>query len=91
MPVVTCEWLLDCYKCSKRLPLKNFLVGDSISPVDDIADTQNISPKLADSVIDMTRVTVANADEEIPPNIRNSGELNLFTHEYVRKPIESIH
>lgn len=38
LPVVTCEWLLSCYKHKKRVPLKKFLLGDSISPVDDVDD-----------------------------------------------------
>lgn len=40
LPVVTCEWLLTCYKKKKRVPLKKFLLGDSISPVDDVSDTE---------------------------------------------------
>ena len=38
LPVVNKNWLLDCYKAKKRLALRNYLVGDSIAPVDDIED-----------------------------------------------------
>lgn len=43
LPVVTCEWLLQCHKHARRLPVKNYLVGDSISPVND--DTEIVESK----------------------------------------------
>lgn len=39
LPVVTCEWLLECQRRQKRVPFKKYLVGDSISPVDDVVDS----------------------------------------------------
>lgn len=32
------NWLLDCHKLQKRVPLRNYLVGDAISPIDDVED-----------------------------------------------------
>lgn len=36
LPVVNREWLLKCYEMEKRLPLRKYLIGDAIVPVDDI-------------------------------------------------------
>ncbi|XP_055297166.1 DNA topoisomerase 2-binding protein 1-A [Sitodiplosis mosellana] len=41
-PVVNKNWLLDCYKSKKRMALRNYLVGDSIAPVDDIDDDEEV-------------------------------------------------
>lgn len=72
LPVVSCEWLLACYKYGKRLPVKNHLVGDSISPVDDVPDTELVplelepEPQLVESVI-----------EDVPPHM--AGKSNVAT------------
>lgn len=42
LPVVNKNWLLDCYKARKRIALRNYLVGDSIAPVDDIDDDDEV-------------------------------------------------
>lgn len=34
--MVNKKWLLDCYEAKKRLPLRTFLVGDAIAPLDDV-------------------------------------------------------
>lgn len=34
------EWLLECYKEVKRLPLQPYLIGDTISPVEYIAEVE---------------------------------------------------
>lgn len=36
------DWLIDCHKFRKRLPLKNYLVGDSIVPINDVWDDDEI-------------------------------------------------
>lgn len=41
-PIVNKDWLLDCYKQARRLSLKNYLVGDSILPMDDIEEYDEI-------------------------------------------------
>lgn len=38
LSVVNHHWLMDCHKYRKRLPLKNYLVGDSIAPINDISE-----------------------------------------------------
>lgn len=42
LTVVNRHWLMDCHKRQKRLSLKNYLVGDSIVPVDDVSDDEEI-------------------------------------------------
>lgn len=42
LSVVSREWLMDCHKRERRLPLKNYLVGKSIAPVDDVEDDDEI-------------------------------------------------
>lgn len=32
--MVNKNWLLDCHKAQRRIPLRNYLVGDSIVAVD---------------------------------------------------------
>lgn len=43
LPVVNREWLLECYRRKIRIPFKNYLVGDSIQPVDDIDEPDMIT------------------------------------------------
>lgn len=38
LPVVNKNWLIACHEQQKRIPLRNYLVGDAISPIDDIDD-----------------------------------------------------
>lgn len=40
--MVNKNWLLDCYKLKKRLSLRNYLVGDSIAPIDDIDEDDEV-------------------------------------------------
>lgn len=42
LSVVTRAWLLECYNRQKRVPIKDYLVGDSIAPIDDIDDDDEI-------------------------------------------------
>lgn len=38
LSVVNRHWLMDCHKYQRRLPLKNYLVGDSIAPINDVSE-----------------------------------------------------
>lgn len=69
---MTCEWLLESYKHAKRLPVKNFLVGDSILPVDDLPDTENIPVELEPQPDPIEEV------EEVPQRMPNAGVLKLI-------------
>lgn len=60
-----------CYKNEKRLPLKSFLVGDSISPVDDIADTQFIQNTAEPEPMEEDVI------EQIPQGLLVTGELKI--------------
>lgn len=72
LPVVTCEWLQMCYKNEKRLPLKAFLVGDSISPVDDIPDTEFMQNEPEPEPEPMEDVI-----EQVPQGMQIAGELEI--------------
>lgn len=32
------DWALECYRLKKRVPLRKFLIGNSVAPADDISD-----------------------------------------------------
>lgn len=81
---MTCEWLLSSYKYAKRLPVLNFLVGDSISPVDDVADTEIIPAEPEPQPDPFEHVA-----EEVPQRVLNAGELNLIV-ELFRSDINRI-
>lgn len=36
------DWLLECYRRQKRVQIKDYLVGASIAPLDDIDDDDEI-------------------------------------------------
>lgn len=72
---MTCEWLLACYKYAKRLPVKNFLVGDSISPVDDVPDTELIDA--VEPEFEPELLPFENAAEDEPERMPNAGELQI--------------
>lgn len=62
------DWLLDCYEREKRLPMKNYLVGDSIVPMDDVSDDEEIfsSQPVSEEV---------NARKRHQPNKSNEGNI----------------
>lgn len=41
-PVVNRNWIMECYTRQRRVPMKEFLVGDSIGPVDDIDEDEEV-------------------------------------------------
>lgn len=43
LPVVNRHWLLECYKLQRRIPLRNYLVGESIAPVEEDEDDEILS------------------------------------------------
>lgn len=81
LPVVTCEWLLACYRRQKRIPFKKYLVGDSISPVDDVVDSDEEQSDVI--TLDMEEETENNHpdnDVEIPADIEipTNGKFSLL-------------
>lgn len=70
LPVVTCEWLLACYKNAQRLPVKKFLVGDSIAPVEDVSEIEMEAVAVA-----AEPVPIGNSVENVEKHIPNASEL----------------
>lgn len=56
LPVVTCEWLLECYKRETRVSMQDYLVGDSILPIDDVP---------SEIAIELTTGALANEEQGI--------------------------
>lgn len=50
LPVVTHEWLLECYKQEGRVSLKDYLVGDSILPIDDEVSAEIVNEQTTKGV-----------------------------------------
>lgn len=66
LPVVTREWLLECYSRQKRVPFKKYLVGDSISPVDDVEESdEEQEPAKAIEAVEQTENDQPQNDVEI--------------------------
>lgn len=57
--------------------MKNFLVGDSILPVDDLPDTENISVEL-----EPQPDPIEHDVEEVPQRMPNAGVLTLKTNSF---------
>lgn len=53
LPVVSREWLSACYEAKKRVPMKNFLIGESFAPADDVTeDDDTIQTNTSATLVD---------------------------------------
>lgn len=40
LPVVDKKWLIECHRVRKRIPLRKYLIGAAIAPVDDVQEEE---------------------------------------------------
>lgn len=63
LPAVTRDWLTDCYKHKRRIPVKYYLLGDAISPANDVEEDEehaDIDVQLGEFCVDVSSFPLLN-------------------------------